>query len=119
MQINGTGETSRDFCFVANAVQANLLAATVADPAAINQVYNVAVNARTSLNELFELLRVKLLPHAPQLAGAKPNYRDFRKGDVLHSQADIAKAARLLGYGPSHTIGAGLDVALPWYIEHL
>lgn len=119
VQINGTGETSRDFCFVANAVQANLLAATVADPAAINQVYNVAVNARTSLNELFELLRVKLLPHAPQLAGAKPNYRDFRKGDVLHSQADIAKAARLLGYGPSHTIGAGLDVALPWYIEHL
>ncbi len=119
MQINGTGETSRDFCYVANAVQANLLAATTVDGAAINQVYNVAVNARTSLNELFTLLRDKLLPQLPQLQGLQPIYRDFRQGDVLHSQADIAKAARLLGYHPSHDISAGLDVALPWYSQHL
>ncbi|HAD04946.1 MAG: Vi polysaccharide biosynthesis protein VipB/TviC [Desulfuromonadales bacterium GWD2_61_12] len=119
VQINGTGETSRDFCYVANAVQANLLAATTRDGEAINQVYNVAVNARTSLNELFALLRDKLLPQLPQLRGVQPLYRDFRAGDVLHSQADIAKAARLLGYRPSHDIDAGLDVALPWYRRHL
>jgi UDP-N-acetylglucosamine 4-epimerase len=117
--INGNGETSRDFCFVANAVQANLLAATTVDLAAVSQVYNVAVNARTSLNQLFALLRDKLLPRLPQLEGVRPQYRDFRPGDVLHSQAEIAKAARLLGYAPSHDVDAGLDAALPWYVEHL
>jgi UDP-N-acetylglucosamine 4-epimerase len=119
VSINGTGETSRDFCFVENVVQMNLLAATCADPAAVNQVYNTAVNARTSLNELFAKLHERLLPHYPHLRDFKPAYRDFRKGDVLHSQADIGKAARLLGYDPTHNIDRGLDAALSWYISNL
>ena len=115
VRINGTGETSRDFCFVENVVQMNLLAATGADPEAVNQAYNVALNDRTSLNELFELLRCRLAPGYPHLADFAPEYQGFRAGDVMHSQADIAKAERLLGYRPTHTIGEGLDVALSWY----
>jgi len=117
--INGNGETSRDFCFVENVIQMNLLAATTTNPAAVNQVYNTALNARTSLNELFYLLHDRLVPHYPHLQGCKPVYRDFRTGDVLHSQADISKAAGFLGYVPSHTIDAGLDAALSWYMANL
>jgi UDP-N-acetylglucosamine/UDP-N-acetylgalactosamine 4-epimerase len=117
--INGDGETTRDFCFVDNAVQANLLAATVADDAAVNQIYNVAVNARTSLNELHDKLKVILTPYAPHVAGQSATYREFRAGDVRHSQADISKAARLLGYAPTHDIDAGLASAMPWYVAHL
>lgn len=113
--INGSGETSRDFCHVANAVQANLLAATSTDPQAVNQVFNVAVHAQTDLNTLYEKLRSRLQPLRPELAAARPVYREFRKGDVLHSLAHIGKAGRLLGYAPSHTIDQGLDEALPWY----
>jgi UDP-N-acetylglucosamine 4-epimerase len=117
--INGDGETSRDFCYVANAVQANLLAATTADPAAVNQVYNVAVGQRTSLNQLFEHLRATLAPRFAHLSGFSPVYRDFRAGDVRHSLADISKAHRLLGYEPSHTVGDGLSEAMEWYLGHL
>ena len=117
--INGTGETSRDFCFVENVVQMNILAATTDNPEAVNQVYNTAVNARTSLNELYAMLRDRLLPLYGHLAGTKPIYRDFRKGDVLHSQADIDKGRRLLGYEPTHTIDQGLDAALQWYIRNV
>lgn len=117
--INGTGETSRDFCYIGNVVQMNLLAATSNDPEAINQVYNTAVNARTSLNELFSMLHSRLLPHFAHLKECSPVFQDFRKGDVLHSQADIGKAARLLGYVPTHTIDEGLDAALSWYMENL
>jgi UDP-N-acetylglucosamine 4-epimerase len=113
--INGTGETSRDFCYVKNTVQANLLAATVESGEAVNQVYNVAVNARTTLLELFELLREGLVAGHPFVQGAKPIHRDFRAGDVLHSQADVSKGGRLLGYVPSHTLRQGLDEALGWY----
>ena len=117
--INGTGETSRDFCFVENVVQMNILAATAVDPEAVNQIYNTALNARTSLNELYAMLRDRLLPHYGHLAGAEPIYRDFRKGDVMHSQADISKGRRLLGYEPTHTIDQGLDAALLWYIRNV
>jgi UDP-N-acetylglucosamine 4-epimerase len=117
--INGTGETSRDFCFVENVVQMNILAATSDNAEAVNQVYNAAVNARTSLTELFALLRTRLQPHFPHLEKFDPVYRDFRKGDVLHSQADIGKGRRLLGYEPTHTIDQGLDAALPWYIRNV
>lgn len=115
--INGAGDTSRDFCFVANAVQANLLAAMATDPDAVNQVYNVAVGAQTSLNELYELLRQRLQQLVPQLGQMRPCYRDYRPGDVRHSLADIGKARRLLGYEPTHNIAQGLDTALPWYLE--
>ena len=119
VSINGTGETSRDFCFVENVVQMNILAATVEAPEAVNQIYNTALNANTSLNELYAMLRERLLPHFSHLDGVQPVYRDFRRGDVLHSQADISKARQLLGYDPTHTIKQGLDVALPWYIKNV
>lgn len=116
VHINGDGETSRDFCFVANAVQANLLAATSNNPDALSQVYNVAVGDRTTLNDLFRLIRDGLAATRPALAGVQPVYRDFRPGDVRHSLADVGKARRLLGYEPSHTLSQGLGVALPWYV---
>jgi len=119
VHINGSGETSRDFCFVENVVQMNLLAAASTEPAAVNQVYNTAVNARTSLNELFSVLRERLEPHYPHLRDCIPVYRDFRAGDVLHSQADISKATGLLGYEPTHTFETGLGAALSWYMANL
>jgi UDP-N-acetylglucosamine/UDP-N-acetylgalactosamine 4-epimerase len=117
VSINGDGETSRDFCYVANAVQANLLAATVTDPKARNQVYNVAVGDRTTLKRLFELLRSGLGAHGVDPA-TQPIYRSFREGDIRHSQADIDKARRLLGYAPSHRIEDGLEAAMAWYVGH-
>ncbi len=115
--INGDGETSRDFCFIQNVVQVNLRAALANDPAR-NQIYNVAVNARTSLNQLFELLSQELNAHGVHY-DRPAVYRDFRAGDVRHSQADISKARTLLGYEPTHTIAQGLKVAMPWYIDFL
>ncbi len=115
--INGDGETSRDFCFVENAVQANILAA-VAPAEGVNQVYNVAVHARTSLNELFSLLTHSLARQGVQY-DKEAVYQDFRAGDVRHSQADISKARTLLGYVPTHTLAEGLEVAMPWYVKFL
>jgi UDP-N-acetylglucosamine 4-epimerase len=113
--INGDGETSRDFCYVDNAVQANLLAAAAQNPEAVNQIYNVAVGARTSLNELYKLISESLALHC-ELPIAKLNNRDFRTGDVRHSLADISKAQTLLGYSPAFDIVAGISEAMPWYI---
>jgi len=113
--INGDGETSRDFCFVADVVQANLLAATTGNAGAANQAYNVALGQRTTLNGLFDLLQSALRAQDPTLPDQKPVYRDFRPGDVRHSLADISKAQRLLGFAPSHTIQAGLELAMDWY----
>ena len=116
--INGDGETSRDFCFIDNCVQANLLAATADDEAA-GQVYNVAFGERTSLNELYRLIRERVATRHPAATQAEPVYRDFRAGDVRHSLADIGKAARLLGYVPEYTVRAGLDKAAAWYMDTL
>lgn len=116
--INGDGETSRDFCFVENAIQANLLAAVATAPAARNQVYNVAVGDRTTLNQLFNALRDMLEGCGVQY-GRPPVYRDFRAGDVRHSQADVGKARELLGYEPTHDIRAGIRSAMPWYVNSL
>ncbi len=117
--INGDGETSRDFCYIANTVQVNLLAATAEHPDAANQVYNVAVGDRTTLNDLFEAIRSTLEARFPHLQGYQPNYRDFRAGDVRHSLADISKARTLLGYEPSHRIKEGLVEAMDWYVNDL
>jgi UDP-N-acetylglucosamine 4-epimerase len=116
--INGDGETSRDFCYIDNTVQANLLAATVSDDRAINQVYNVAVGDRTSLNQLYHHLRENLSNRFHHLNNAQPVYRDFRAGDVRHSLADIGKANDLLGYQPTHRIAEGLHSAMDWYINN-
>ena len=115
--INGDGETSRDFCYVENVAQANLLAATTKREDAINTVYNVAVGERTTLAELYENLRQLLRSGFPALTEAKPVYRDFRTGDVRHSLADIQKAARLLGYRPTHRVAEGLAEAMDWYVH--
>jgi UDP-N-acetylglucosamine 4-epimerase len=117
--INGDGETSRDFCYIENVVQANLLAATTQHPEAVNQIYNVAVGGRTTLNQLFKAVRLQLIADYPHLTDFKPVYRAFRPGDVKHSQANIGKATRLLGYEPSHTIEQGLNEALEWYQANL
>ncbi|MGD8911626.1 MAG: SDR family oxidoreductase [Candidatus Thiodiazotropha sp.] len=117
--INGDGETSRDFCYIDNAVQANLLAATCDNQDAIDQVYNIAVGDRTTLNQLFTKIRDILADSFPYLREISPSYRDFRPGDVRHSLADIDKARRLLGYEPSHNIDQGLTEAMNWYIDDL
>lgn len=116
--INGDGSTSRDFCYIDNTVQANLLAATATDQAALNQVYNVAVSGRTDLNQLFAALKQSLANNGVNY-GKEAVYRDFRAGDVLHSQADIGKAQRLLGYAPQYGIEAGIEQAMPWYKEFM
>ena len=117
--INGDGETSRDFCYIDNAVQANLAAATVADAAAVNQVYNIAIGGQTTLNELFAILAGLLARHDPAIAEARPQHRDFRPGDVRQSRADISKARDLLGYWPTHDVREGLERAIDWYVAQL
>jgi UDP-N-acetylglucosamine 4-epimerase len=136
--INGDGETSRDFCYIDNTVQANLLAATVNPPRPpgqglgarkqqfqletkdpINQVYNVAVGDRTSLNQLYFHLRDNLASQFPHIKESRPIYRDFRAGDVRHSLADVSKGKNLMGYQPTHRIGEGLKEAMDWYVNFL
>jgi UDP-N-acetylglucosamine 4-epimerase len=115
IQINGDGETSRDFCFIENVVQANLLAAITPNPEAINQAYNIALGERTTLNELFRMIVSSLRKRDASLTDQKPIYQDFRAGDVRHSVADIGKARRLLGYEPRGTIQESLELAMDWY----
>ena len=115
--INGDGETSRDFCFVDNAVKANLLAAT-AEPSAKNQVYNVAVGDRTTLNDLYKALQETLATQGV-FSDRAPKYREFRIGDVRHSQASVEKAERLLGYTQRIAIREGLLKTMPWYVRSL
>lgn len=113
--INGDGATSRDFCYVANAVQALLLAATTTNKSALGQVFNVGAGQQTSLNQLFEMIRQKLLPDYPHLKYPRLVYQDFRPGDIRHARADLTKAQRLLGYSPTHTLEHGLDETLAWH----
>lgn len=114
--INGDGETSRDFCYVDNAVQGNLLAAT-ADSAAQGQIFNIAFGERTTLNALFAMIRALVSCQWPEAAERSPVYRDFRPGDVRHSLADISKAGTLLGYEPRYSVQHGLDRAAQWYFS--
>jgi UDP-N-acetylglucosamine 4-epimerase len=116
-RIFGDGETTRDFCYVANVVQANMLAATVADPDATAQAYNVACAESVSLNQLFQMMRDRLAQSDPQFSQAVPQYDPFRPGDVRFSCASIEKARRMLSFSPSHDVGQGLTEALDWYVE--
>ena len=116
--INGDGETSRDFCYIDNTVQANLLAALSPSDAA-NEIYNVALHDRTSLNELYQLIIERLQERGIKLDNVSPIYRDFRAGDVRHSLADISKAKKRLGYQPTHRITKGMDESMDWYIADL
>ena len=117
--INGDGETSRDFCYIENTVQINLLAATTDNDKALDQVYNVALNDRTSLNDLYMMIEDRLVQRTKNLKREKPIYRDFRAGDVRHSLADISKAQQLLNYQPKYKIDRGLDESMDWYVQDL
>lgn len=114
--INGDGQTSRDFCFIENTVQANILAATTQNYEARNQVYNVAVGDRTTLNDLFNAIKAALNVNGVTYT-KQPVYREFRTGDVRHSQASIEKIKNLLGYKPEFVISQGIGQAMPWYID--
>ena len=117
--INGDGETSRDFCYIDNTVQMNLLAATTDNKEATNQIYNVALNDRTTLNQLYEIIEDRLIKKVQGLETKKPKYRKFRSGDVRHSQASIDKAQKHLGYQPKFKISEGMDQAIDWYIKSI
>jgi UDP-N-acetylglucosamine 4-epimerase len=117
--INGDGETSRDFCYIDNTIQMNLLAATTDNNNATNQVYNVALNDRTSLNKIYQMIEDRLIKRTQGLERKDPIYRDFRVGDVRHSQANIDKAQELLDYQPKYMISEGMDKAMDWYVNSL
>lgn len=116
--VNGDGETSRDFCYIDNVVQANLLA-SFAQGEATNKIYNVAFGQRTTLNELFDLIKEEVARHKPEVMSAECVHRDFRAGDVRHSLADIGRAEKLLGYGPQFDVRQGLRLAGDWYAANL
>src|SRR5688572_1798426 len=117
--VNGDGKNGRDFCYVENVVQANLLAATVQDEAATNQAYNIALGEQTTLNELFEMIRLLLVPRLPHISKVRATHREPRRGDVRFSQADISKARKLLGYRPTHRVLEGLEKTIDWYAANL
>lgn len=114
--INGDGETSRDFCFVANTVQMNILAATAEDKCK-DEIYNVALGDRTSLNQLFQIIKSEII-NLEHEYDKEPIYRDFRVGDVLHSLADINKAKLKLGYVEKIKIREGIQHSLQWYSKN-
>lgn len=115
--INGDGETSRDFCYVENTIQINLLAAMTQNKDAVNQIYNVALNDNTTLNELYKIIEDKLVKNLQSLERREPIYSDFRAGDIRHSRADINKAKTLLGYEPKYRISEGLEETIAWYLN--
>jgi UDP-N-acetylglucosamine 4-epimerase len=117
--INGDGKTSRDFCYIENTMQMNLLAAMTNNDKAVDQVYNVAVNDRTSLNDLYVMIEDRLIQRRQGLEKKSPIYRDFRAGDVRHSQANIDKAQDLLSYQPTHKIFEGMDEVMDWYFKSI
>ncbi|WP_018124098.1 SDR family oxidoreductase [Desulfovibrio oxyclinae] len=116
-EIYGDGETTRDFCYIANTVQANILAAITENPAAKGQVFNVALGEKTSLNQLFGHIRDIVARRKPEVASMEPVYRQFRPGDIRHSVADVSKACELLGYCPSTSVDQGLAYASQWYMS--
>jgi UDP-N-acetylglucosamine 4-epimerase len=118
VSINGDGKNTRDFCYVDTVVQANILAATTENPEAINQIYNIALGEKTSLNQLYSAIKSLLGPSIPHLSGAKPVHLAPRFGDVVHSQADISKAKKLLGFDPKTSVHDGLKTAMSYYIKN-
>jgi UDP-N-acetylglucosamine 4-epimerase len=116
--IYGDGETSRDFSYVENAIQANILAAVTENKEALGKVYNVACSQNTTLNQLFKVIREIVARTKPEAAKTEPIYCNFRTGDVRHSLADISKARNLLGYEPTHSVVMGLEEASAWYMKY-
>ncbi|MCB9094320.1 MAG: SDR family oxidoreductase [Halobacteriovoraceae bacterium] len=119
LAIFGDGETSRDFCYIENVIQMNLLASCTQNEKALNQIFNCAFSQKTSLNELYQLIKTNLLEIDPSLEINAPEYKDFRPGDIRHSLASLDKAKRLLDYHPEFSLAEGLKKALPWYYKNL
>jgi UDP-N-acetylglucosamine/UDP-N-acetyl-alpha-D-glucosaminouronate 4-epimerase len=117
--INGDGTTSRDFCYIDNCVQANIMAATAVKKDAFNQIYNIAFGERTTLTELFNHIQQRVKSVVDDYTDITPTYRNFRPGDVKHSLADITKARELIGYNPEFSVLQGLDNAVDWYFKNL
>jgi len=117
--INGDGETSRDFTYIDNVIQMNILAGTTQNPKAFGEAFNVAVGGRNTLNELYQLINEELEKHLSSYTPKKPIYRDFRPGDIRHSNADITKAKQVVGYMPTHDIYQGMEEAIEWYIQNI
>lgn len=117
--INGDGTTTRDFCYIDNVLQANLLAATTTHPQALNTVFNIGTGEQTALRDLYVMMRDRLVQFRAGVQGLEPRFGPFRPGDVRHSQADFGKAKSLLGYEPNYTVSKGLDEAIPWYVSAL
>jgi len=115
--IYGDGETSRDFCYIDNAIQANLLAATSDNTEAVKKVYNVAYGMKTTLNQLFQLIKENLTPYNQDIETIRPRYGPFRKGDVRHSSADISRVMNLLGYEPKYDVSEGMKETVEWYVS--
>ena len=119
MFINGDGETSRDFTYIDNVVQANILAGTTNNEEAFGQAFNTAIGGRETLNNLYSAIENGIKENLPDLTIKKPIYRDFRAGDIRHSNANIDKMKRLLGYEPTHTLESGLKESIAWYIKDI
>ncbi len=117
-EIYGDGKTSRDFCYIDNVVQANILSATVSDDEALNRIYNIAVGDKISLNEIYKEIVSALNKNGFRI-NKKPHYRDFRAGDIRHTHADISDAKRFLGYSPTHNLSEGLEDTIKWYLKNL
>jgi len=117
--IFGDGSNSRDFCYVDNVVQANLLAGTAPDPEVTGTVYNCGCNGRTDLKQLFTMIRDDLAKDFPDLADAEPVFESPRPGDVLHSQAAIDKITAALGYEPTHQVVDGMAETVTWFAQRL
>jgi len=117
--INGDGETSRDFTYIDNVIQANILAGTTTNQEAFEKAYNIAAGGRETLNNLYKAITNELKKHLPELEIKEPIYRDFRPGDIRHSNANIDRAKKLLGYEPTHTLEKGLEESIIWYINDL
>ena len=116
--INGDGESSRDFTYIDNVIQMNILAGLTDNTKAFGEPFNVAVGGRDTLNELYALLNSELSSHIKYFHQKNAIYRDFRVGDIRHSNADISKAKNYLGYMPTHNIYSGMSEAIEWYIEN-
>ena len=117
--INGDGEYSRDFTYIDNVVQMNMLAMTTENPQAVNQVYNTACGECTTLNHLINYLKEFLSEYNPEIANVEILYGPNRLGDIPHSLACIDKARNLLGYHPQYSMRSGLKEAVKWYWEHI
>ena len=117
--IFGDGKSSRDFCYINNVIEANLLAACEENPDSVNQVYNIACGVSTTLNQLYEMIRNSLIRFQPETAKIKPHYGDFRTGDVRYSEADISKAKKILGYIPAYDVSKGLNETVRWFVENM